>query len=194
MFLPANSLTWFLCYSFYVGFSISSSAFMGYAMLVDIIDLDLLRSGPSKAGLFFSLSTLVDKISIGVAVAGANLVLAYLGFDPASGDIPPDIGTYFRQVIGFSQVTLNILALMVLACYPLTSDVATHTRQALNQRAAARAATISSGISVAQDPGLDPDLREGHRQNTLDSERKEEKVTDKTCLLTSGSSSSSSYM
>ena len=68
------------------GSAIGSLVFLPASMAADVVDLDTLRTGEQRTGLYFSLWGMVNKggAAIGVFLA-TNLVAAY-GFDPSAAE------------------------------------------------------------------------------------------------------------
>ena len=83
------------------------------SLLADIIDYGTWKYGTDRAATYFSLNTLMQKISIGVGAGGGLLLLGLLGFDPTTVT-PGGEGARFAVVISFCLLPTAVI-LMSLA-------------------------------------------------------------------------------
>ncbi len=116
------------------GFCFGGLQFLPVAMLADVVDVDTARSGGRRAGSYFAILGLTDKLAVALGTGMALNVVGLLGFDP-SGDLSAstDIGILsLRLVYCCGPIFFYTIALFYLWSYPLTP--ARHER--LRQRIA----------------------------------------------------------
>lgn len=105
------------------------------SMLADICDDDELRHGLRREGVFGSIFSWIQKTGYSVAFFGAMWTLSVTGFDAAlAGAQSPDTILRLRLVLTISTAAWAIVALALLARYPLTQKRAYEIRDALEAR------------------------------------------------------------
>ena len=122
------------------GFCFGGLQFLPVAMLADVVDVDTARSGGRRAGSYFAILGLTDKLAVALGTGMALNVVGLLGFDP-SGDLSAstDIGILsLRLVYCCGPIFFYTIALFYLWSYPLTP--ARHER--LRQRIARKQARL----------------------------------------------------
>lgn len=107
------------------------------AMLNDIADHELDRSGQNKAGCFFALQNLIQKGGNAVGYAIGYLILSWVGYDPKL-----EANTEFA-VLGLKANIVVLPMIFLLLCgfflfrYPLTEKVMGEIQERLKTRSAA---------------------------------------------------------
>ncbi|HEU5080057.1 MAG TPA: MFS transporter [Opitutaceae bacterium] len=106
------------------------------AMLADICDEDELRHGLRREGVFGALFTWIQKIGYSFGFLGAMITLKLTGFNAASsgGVQASETLRAMRFVLAGSTAAWAVLALVLLALYPLTRKRAYEIRDALEAR------------------------------------------------------------
>src|SRR5690606_17251584 len=105
------------------------------SMLADICDDDELRHGLRREGTFGSIFTWVQKLGFSGAFFGAMLSLKWTGFDAAlEGAQSPDTILGMRLTLAVPTAIWALIALALLAMYPLTRDKMYATRDELERR------------------------------------------------------------
>lgn len=108
---------------------------MNVSMLADICDDDELRHGLRREGTFGSIFTWVQKLGFSGAFFGAMLSLKWTGFDAAlEGAQSPDTILGMRLTLAVPTAIWALIALALLAMYPLTRDKMYATRDELERR------------------------------------------------------------
>jgi GPH family glycoside/pentoside/hexuronide:cation symporter len=110
------------------GCGVSTAYLVPWSMLPDVIELDELKTGQRREGIFYSLMVFLQKISLGLAIAGVLQGLDWAGYvKPTAATALPTQPDAVLWVIRFSIGPLPTLALilgMVLAYfYPITREV-----------------------------------------------------------------------
>jgi GPH family glycoside/pentoside/hexuronide:cation symporter len=111
------------------------------SMQADVVDVDELRSGRRREGMFGAVSAVVMKASFALAVALSGFILNMTGFDAKlGGQQAPE--TFFLMRVLFSVVpaTFQSVVLLLLIKYPLTEARMRAIRAELQQRRASQTA------------------------------------------------------
>ncbi|ARV60079.1 MFS transporter [Nostocales cyanobacterium HT-58-2] len=110
------------------GFGVSTAYLVPWSMLPDVIELDELKTGQRREGIFYSFIVFVQKICLGIAV---NVVLQRLGtagYIKPTTDIPipsqPDsVLEVIRVSIGPIPAIALICGLVLTYFYPITREM-----------------------------------------------------------------------
>jgi GPH family glycoside/pentoside/hexuronide:cation symporter len=110
------------------GFGVSTAYLIPWSMLPDVIELDELRTGQRREGIFYSFMVFLQKISLGIAV---NLVLQRLGsagYIKPTPEIPqpiePDaVLEVIRLSIGPLPAIGLVIGVLLAYFYPITREV-----------------------------------------------------------------------
>lgn len=156
--LGAGDLYWMMLVFFLLGIGIGSFTAIPAAMKADVIDLDRLKSGEDRTGLFFSMWSLANKLVAALAAGFALNAVAFFDFQAAGENGPTQI-LALRVVFVVLPIIFYASALFVMWNYPITE--ARHDRlMALLQRRIERKEradsqnvdTNTQGRSVSQMP------------------------------------------
>ncbi len=112
------------------------------AMLADAVDLDRLKSGGSRAGSFFAISGMTQKLSTAFGAGIALNALAFFGFNPSG--LSGANGEEQLYWVGFAYsivpAAFYVSALILLWRYPLDEATQVRIRGLLDRRASRREA------------------------------------------------------
>lgn len=145
-FLGPGDLYWMMVVFFILGLGIGSFSALPAAMKADVVDLDRLRSGEDRTGLFFSVWSLANKLVIAFAAGFVLNLLAFFDFQPKDGANGPDQIMALRVVFVFLPVVFYVAAFAMMWNYPISE--ARHKRLIgmLERKSARRAkATQTTG-------------------------------------------------
>jgi GPH family glycoside/pentoside/hexuronide:cation symporter len=123
------------------GFCFGGLQFLPIAMLADVIDVDTARSGGQRAGTYFSIMGLTDKLAVAFGTGFSLNLVGLLGFDAAGGVTgSTEVGVLaLRLVYCCGPIFFYSVAMAFIWGYPLTP--ARHQRLRLRiERKAARIA------------------------------------------------------
>jgi glycoside/pentoside/hexuronide:cation symporter, GPH family len=123
---PQVVLMYFL--AILAGFGVSTAYLVPWSMLPDVIELDELKTGQRREGIFYSFIVFVQKICLGIAV---NIVLQQLGtagYMKPTNEIPipiqPDsVLEVIRFSIGPIPAIALICGLVLTYFYPITREM-----------------------------------------------------------------------
>jgi Na+/melibiose symporter-like transporter len=121
------------------GSAIGALVFLPASMAADVVDLDTLRTGEQRTGLYFSLWGMVNKGAVAFGVLLATNGVALFGFDPSSAANSDQPRWPWRGSTASSRPRLACVALPLLWNYPLTRERQERMR-----------GTSSAGISAAR--------------------------------------------
>jgi glycoside/pentoside/hexuronide:cation symporter, GPH family len=110
------------------GLGVSTAYLVPWSMLPDAIELDELRTGQRREGIFYSFMVFLQKICLGFAVAGVLQSLEWTGYRQPTAAIPvPDqpqaVIDAIRLAIGPVPVVALICGLVCAYFYPITRQM-----------------------------------------------------------------------
>ena len=105
------------------------------SMVADVCDLDELNTGERREGMFGSIFWWVVKLGLAAAMAAGGFLLNATGFDVAlAGAQSADTLFYMRLADVLVPVVCSVVAIWMVATYPITESMAAEVRQKLEQR------------------------------------------------------------
>lgn len=133
-FLQPGDVGLFLIVCLITGFALGADLALPPAMQADVIDLDTLRTGQRRAGLFFALWSMSTKLALAAAVGVAFPALAWFGFEPAPGNAP---GAIMALAVIYAVVptVLKLAAVLVIWNHPITAQRQATVRRRLDSLA-----------------------------------------------------------
>ena len=102
------------------GSAVGALVFLPSSMAADVIDLDTLRTGEQRTGLYFSLWGMVNKAASALGVFLATTGVAYFGFDPAAEVNTESAKLALACLYSIIPAIVACVALPLLWNYPLT--------------------------------------------------------------------------
>jgi glycoside/pentoside/hexuronide:cation symporter, GPH family len=112
----------FFCLFLLKGFAFGGLQFLPLAMLADVVDIDSARSGGRRAGTYFAVLGLSEKLAAAIFTGLALNIVGLLGYHASGGvDASTDIGVLsLRLVYCVGPIALYALSLPLIWSYPLT--------------------------------------------------------------------------
>ncbi len=105
------------------------------SMIADVCDLDELETGERREGMFGSIYWWVVKLGLAAAMAAGGFLLSATGFDVALGGAQSaETLFYMRLADVLVPVLCSLVAIWMVATYPITEQMAHEVRQKLEQR------------------------------------------------------------
>jgi Na+/melibiose symporter-like transporter len=142
-FLPPGAVELFFCVCVVTGMALGADLALPPAMQADVIDLDSLRTGKSRAGLFFAVWSMATKMALACAVGFAFPVLDLLGFRPGEANEPTVIIALAVIYAGIPTV-LKIIAISIAWRHPITLGRQRAIRRVLDRRSTAGTTGVGS--------------------------------------------------
>ena len=102
------------------GSAVGALVFLPASMAADVVDLDTLRTGEQRTGLYFSLWGMVNKGAVALGVLLATNGAAWFGFDPSSDENTAAAKLSVAVLYSIVPALLACVALPLLWKYPLT--------------------------------------------------------------------------
>jgi glycoside/pentoside/hexuronide:cation symporter, GPH family len=95
-----------------------------------VIDIDTLRSGEQRSGLYFAAWSLSTKLSLALGVGFVFPILQFAGFDPkAAGAASPTALFTLAALYAWAPVALKLLAIALMWNFPVTRAEQAATRR-----------------------------------------------------------------
>lgn len=112
----------FFCLFLLKGFAFGGLQFLPLAMLADVVDIDSARSGGRRAGTYFAVLGLAEKLAVAIFTGVALNIVGLLGYHASAGvDGSTDMGVLsLRLVYCLGPIVLYGLAAPLIWSYPLT--------------------------------------------------------------------------
>lgn len=118
------------------GVGLAGMILMGDVILADVIDEDELRTGERREGAYYGLSGLITTLSGAVTAAVFGWVSQRYGYDPKLAAQPETVAQGFRFFMTVPPLIGSLLALALLALYPLHGARLAEVRARLAERRA----------------------------------------------------------
>jgi glycoside/pentoside/hexuronide:cation symporter, GPH family len=116
----SSSLIFLLGLCVLAGLGVGAAHVLPWAMIPDAIEVDELRTGERHEGMFYSLVTLMGKVTNSVAVPLALTVLEVTGYVPNADTQPLSTITGIRLVVGPIPAALLLGGIIFAIFYPLS--------------------------------------------------------------------------
>lgn len=127
-FLAPGDIAIFALICIVTGMGLGADLSLPPALQADVIDFDRLRSGQSRAGLFFALWSMSTKLALALAVGLTFPLLEYLGFS-TDGDNTLSALRSLAVIYAGIPVVCKLIAIVAIWTFPITQQ-----RQELIQR------------------------------------------------------------
>jgi GPH family glycoside/pentoside/hexuronide:cation symporter len=137
--LQPGQITWLYILAAMAGCGVSVAYLVPWSMIPDVIELDELKTGQRREGIFYSFMVLLQKFGLALALFLVGIGLDLAGFiERIPGeDIPvqPDSALLaIRLAVGPLPTIVLIAGLVLAYFYPLTREVHAEIRLQLQER------------------------------------------------------------
>ncbi|MGK7942635.1 MAG: MFS transporter [Crocosphaera sp.] len=106
------------------GIGIATAYIVPWSMLPDVVDLDELKTGERREGIFFAFLVQLQKIGIAIALLVVGKILDTSGYVPGNITQQPDTALWaIRMIIGPLPITLLIISFIFAYLYPITQEI-----------------------------------------------------------------------
>lgn len=141
-FIPALIL-WTL-----LGLNMSVGPFLFRAIMADVADHDHVETGQARAGVYFSLLALTNKLGYSCAIFFSYALLSYIGFN-GKGDNSPETISSMMLIYVVPPTLISLGIAMVMWRFPLDEEKQRELRRIIETRAAAKSANASDDVPEA---------------------------------------------
>jgi GPH family glycoside/pentoside/hexuronide:cation symporter len=107
---------------FLAGIGVAAAHVLPWAIIPDAIEWDEWQTGERHEGMFYSLTTLIHKIALSLAVLVIPLVLEFTGYQPNVAQQSPGVLWGLRILIGPVPAILLCAGILLAIRYPLTRE------------------------------------------------------------------------
>jgi len=123
------------------GFGVSTAYLVPWSMIPDVIELDELRTGQRREGIFYAFMVLLQKIGLAAGLFFVGIALEWAGFmETVPGQTapiqPPSALLAIRLAIGPLPTLVLIGGIVLAYFYPLTREVHAEILLKLKERKA----------------------------------------------------------
>lgn len=137
-FLPKGEFVPALILWTLLGLNMSVGPFLFRAIMADVADHDHVETGQARAGVYFALLALTNKLGYSCAIFFSYAVLAWIGFDGKGNNSPETISSMMLlYVVPPTLISLGIA--VVMWRFPLDEAKQRELRRIIEERAAAQA-------------------------------------------------------
>ncbi|MCG8442991.1 MAG: MFS transporter [Caulobacterales bacterium] len=134
--LGAGDQLWFLAICLLTGAALGADLTLPASMQADVVDLDTLKSGRRRAGVYFALWGMATKLSLALAVGIAFPILGAMGFDPDTDSQAPRALFALAALYSLAPVAFKLAAIALMRGYPITADRQARVRRLIAARQA----------------------------------------------------------
>jgi Na+/melibiose symporter-like transporter len=141
-FLQPGQIAAFFVICVVTGMALGADLALPPAMQADVIDLDTLRTGQQRAGLFFALWSMSTKLALALSVGLAFPALDALGF-AAGGENDRQTILWLAVIYAWVPTVLKLCAIAMIWSHPMSAkrhDIVRRRLDALAKRSLSRSA------------------------------------------------------
>jgi Na+/melibiose symporter-like transporter len=117
--LGPGDVWWFLAVCVLTGLPLGGELALPPSMQADVIDLDTLRSGRRRSGLFFAAWGVATKVPLALAVGIAFPALALAGFEQGADSQSPSALFALAALYALLPCAIKLLSIWLLRGYPI---------------------------------------------------------------------------
>ncbi|WP_035985132.1 MFS transporter [Leptolyngbya sp. KIOST-1] len=106
-----------------ISFGVATAYVVPWAMLPDVIELDELKTGQRREGVFYAFMTLLQKVGLALGLFLVSLALQFSGFVSEAAQQPDSALMAIRIFIGPVPMVLLLGAIALARFYPITRQM-----------------------------------------------------------------------
>lgn len=154
--VPQGDLTSAVVLWTLLGLNMSVGPFLFRAIMADVADHDHAETGHARAGLYFAMLALTNKLGYSGAIVVAGFALAYIGFNGKAVN-PPEVISSLMLIYIVPPMIISILIAVVMWRFPLDETKQRELRRLIEERSAAGTAIGARvGHTLEDEPELPP--------------------------------------
>jgi len=147
-FLPKGEFVPALVLWTLLGLNMSVGPFLFRAIMADVADHDHVETGQARAGVYFALLALTNKLGYSCAIFFSYAVLAWIGFDGKGGNAPETIESMMLLYV-VPPTLISVGIALVMWRFPLDEQKQRELRDIIERRAAAEAQANAGRVADA---------------------------------------------
>jgi Na+/melibiose symporter-like transporter len=132
--LGAGDQWWFLAICIATGIALGADLTLPASMQADVVDLDTLKSGRQRTGIYFALWGIVTKLALALAVGISFPLLELSGFQAEAARQSPQALLTLALLYSLVPAAFKLGAIAVFAGYPITADRQRRIRRLITAR------------------------------------------------------------
>ncbi len=148
LFIPGKPYMFIFALPFF-SFGIGSLFTLMMSMTSDVIDLDELKTGKRREGIFGAIYWWMVKFGFAIAGGLSGVILDAVGFDASIGSQTPETLMGLRAFYSGVPILGTLIAMLVMRRYDVDEARANEVRAELDARKAAPAPSASAGGRIA---------------------------------------------
>jgi glycoside/pentoside/hexuronide:cation symporter, GPH family len=135
-FLRPEQVTQAIVLALLAGVGVATAYLVPWSMMPDVIELDELRTGQRREGVFYGFMVFLQKLGLALGLFLVGMALDLQGFDERAGigQQPESALTAIRLMIGPIPTVVLICGIILTAFYPITRTTHEQTLAALEAR------------------------------------------------------------
>lgn len=158
-FVPQGDLTSAVVLWTLLGLNMSVGPFLFRAIMADVADHDQAETGHARAGLYFAMLALTNKLGYSGAIVVAGFALAYIGFNGKALN-SPEIISSLMLIYVVPPTIISVLIAVVMWRFPLDEAKQRELRRIIEERSAAGTAMGARlGHTLEDEPELPDEAR-----------------------------------
>ncbi len=140
-FLQRGQITLLFVLAVLAGAGVSIGYLVPWSMIPDVIEIDELKTGQRREGVYYGFFVLLQKVGISLGLALSNYVLDLSGYinQVPGGAVPVQPSAVLmalRIFVSLAPVLILVLSLFVVRAYPITREKHAELRMELERRKA----------------------------------------------------------
>jgi GPH family glycoside/pentoside/hexuronide:cation symporter len=127
--VPRGGYVWLFPIAVIAAVGVSVCYLIPWSMLPDVVDLDELRTGRRREGIFYGFFVFLQKLGISLGIAFSNLILDWTGYlkpaypgAPLVQDQPEAVLLALRSFVSIAPIFILIAGMLVVRRYPITRE------------------------------------------------------------------------
>lgn len=133
-FLGEGDVWWFLLITVLSGVSLGADQALPSSMQADVIDLDRLKSRRQRAGLYFALWGMANKLSLALAAGLAFPLLDLFGFDPQAEVNDASALFALAALYALLPVAFKLASIWTVAGFPIGPQTQARIQRLIQRR------------------------------------------------------------
>jgi len=122
LFAPEGITPFLVVMVIFAGVGFTACLVFPWAMLPDVVEFDILKSGKRREGLFAAIFTFFQKVATSLGIFLNAQMLAFIGYQPGVIEQTARALTGIRWMFGPVAALLLLLTLVIVKLYPITKE------------------------------------------------------------------------